>query len=69
MFWKGINMIEAQETLLKLQVADYPNMELSDKKKFQQQLKDQAYFKQKPSEIKVLKTSDIGKVLGAFGVG
>lgn len=61
MYWYGIDMVEAQETLLKLKIAEYPNMEVKAKKKFNKSLEAQAYFKQ---EVKVIKTSDIARVLG-----
>ena len=65
MYWKGIDMLEAQETLLKLKISEYPNMELKDKKKLTKTLENKAYFKQ---EVKVIKTSDIAKFLGAYNV-
>lgn len=62
MYWKGIDMLEAQETLLGLKLSEYPNMEMKDKRKLTQSLEKKAYFKQ---EVKVIKTSDIAKFLGA----
>ena len=61
MYWKGIDMLEAQETLLKLKVSEYPNMELKDKRSLTKTLEKSAYFKQ---NIKVIKTSDIAKFIG-----
>lgn len=62
MYWKGIDMIEAQETLLNLKISEYPNMEMKDKRKLTKTLESKAYFKQ---EVKVIKTSDIAKFMGA----
>ena len=62
MYWKGIDMLESQETLLNLKISEYPNMEVRDKKKLTKTLESKAYFKQ---EIKVIKTSDIAKFIGA----
>lgn len=62
MYWKGIDMLEAQETLLRLKISEYPNMEMRDKKKLTRTLEKDAYFKQ---EVKVIKTSDISKFMGA----
>lgn len=63
MYWKGIDMLESQETLLSLKISEYPNMELKDKRKLTKSLENKAYFKQ---EVKVIKTSDIAKFLGAY---
>lgn len=62
MYWKGIDMLESQETLLSLKISEYPNLEMADKKKLTKTLETKAYFKQ---EVKVIKTSDIAKFLGA----
>lgn len=62
MYWKGIDMLESQETLLSLKISEYPNMEMKDKKKLTKTLESKAYFKQ---EVKVIKTSDIAKFIGA----
>ena len=62
LYWKGIDMLEAQETLLRLKISEYPNMEMKDKRKLTKTLEKQAYFKQ---EVKVIKTSDIAKFIGA----
>ncbi len=62
MYWKGIDMLEAQEMLQKLKISEYPNMEMKDKRKLTKTLENKAYFKQ---EVKVIKTSDIAKFLNA----
>ena len=46
-YWLAIDMLEAQEMLLKLRVSDYPNNEQRDRRKLNDELMEKAYFKEK----------------------
>ena len=46
-YWLAIDMLEAQEMLLKLRVSDYPNNEQRDRRKLNDELMEKAYFQEK----------------------
>lgn len=56
----AMNRIEAQETLLKMNLADYPNMGREDRRKFHRNLHDIAY---PPQEQKLQTTADLMRFL------
>jgi len=43
-YWLAIDMLEAQEMLLKLKVSDYPNMDKKDRSTTHDSLVETAYF-------------------------
>lgn len=43
-YWLAIDMLEAQEMLLKLKVSDYPNLKQQDRSRLHESLVTQAYF-------------------------
>lgn len=42
-YWKAINVIEARERLVDMNIADYPKMKNEGRKKFYRQMRKQAY--------------------------
>lgn len=43
-------MIEAQDILVKMRLADYPNMKNNDRRKWFREVRAQAYFRTKSTE-------------------
>jgi len=61
--WQAITVIEAQEQLKQMSIADWPNMKKQQRSKIHKELFKQAY----PSEIRkknYITPEDLGKVLG-----
>jgi hypothetical protein len=61
--WLSITMIEAQDQLKKLTVADWPNMKKSARDKMHKHLHSQAY-PNNLSKKKSISMADLQKVLG-----
>ena len=49
---KAIEAIEAQDILLRLKVADWPNMKQGDRDKFFKEIRKKAYPLEKPTVLK-----------------
>lgn len=68
-FWKAIDMLEAQEMILGLKVAEYPNMEDKDKRKLLEEFKNKAYFKDETKEdATIIRTDQIAAIIGNVNV-
>lgn len=59
--WLAITMIEAQETLINLTLADYPNMKDKDRKRLHRDMHKKAYFQR---EDKAVKVEDLQNIYG-----
>ena len=59
--WNCITMIEAQDTLLQIKIANYPNMGTQDKKKFHREMYKKAFIEK---EVKALSTEELAQKLG-----
>ena len=64
MYWEAITQIEAQEILVKLRVADWPNMKSSDRSKWHRELHKMAYPVVHSKEIT---TQDLASLIFAKG--
>lgn len=62
--WEGITMIEAQNTLSQLTVADWPNKKSSDRTKIHKELFNKAYPHLSEKKITVVTQQDLNRVLG-----
>ncbi len=60
MYWQGITIIEAQEALVSMNIAVYPNMTKQDAKSFHRRMHAAAY---QPAETKKLTTADLAERL------
>lgn len=65
MYWKAIDMLEAQETILNIKVSSFSNMDEKGQKELNQTLEKQAYFKEQLPEPVYFKTSQIAGAIGA----
>jgi len=65
MLSKCIEVIEAQETMLQLKVADFPMMKDEARKKLYQGLKRQAFPSTINGEAKPITTEELAKFLSA----
>lgn len=62
--WEAITVIEAQEILTQLRIADWPNMKKSERTTFHRKLISKAYPGQVSGSV-ARSTEDIAKILGA----
>ncbi len=68
-FWESITVIEAQNMLTRMTVADYPHVKKEDRTKIHRKLYKLAHPDLFESEEKAISVSDIGKVLGRLTGG
>jgi hypothetical protein len=62
-YWKAVNVIQAREYLLKMNLADYPSMKKEERKKFYREMKGEAY----PVHMqKTLDYDDFARKIGAL---
>ena len=59
--WNCITMIEAQDTLLKMKIAVYPNMDAHNKNKLHREMYKKAFIEK---DVKVLTTEELARKLG-----
>lgn len=62
--FNAINVVEAQETLRLMLVADWPNLNKNDRKRIDKDLRKQAYPIQSKREGKALSNDQIATILG-----
>lgn len=62
-YWHAITIIEAQEQLKRLSVADWPNLKKQSREKQHRQLHKDAY-PASFNEVKQINNADLAKILG-----
>jgi len=60
MYYKAIDILEAQEILVQMKVSDYPTMKPESRSEFHHTISKTAY----PKERKILTTKELAKKLG-----
>ena len=63
MYWEAITVIEAQETLLQLNIADFPYMKDNKRREFFKDLKSKAYIKFKKDDSPGMSLGDFAQIL------
>lgn len=69
MYWEAITILEAQESLLNMNVAAYPMMKKDEAKKYHRQMFDKAFPKNKERTRRPLTTAELAQLTGAGIVG
>jgi len=58
-YWRAITVIEAQDLLLQMRIADWPNMKKHDRSKFHRSIHRSAYPATESSASKVVNTKEL----------
>lgn len=59
-YWHAITMIEAQEALIQMRIADYPHLKKRDREKMHRSMHDVAYPRNRDS-VKRITTDELAK--------
>jgi len=63
MFWQAIDVLEAQDILLKLKASDYPNLKPKAKRKALQFFEKRAYANIEHQPLQFMKSEDAAAIL------
>lgn len=65
-YWEGMTVIEAQESMVKLKIAEYPTLKREDKRKILNEFKKLAY--PKGNEQKALSSKEFAQIMKRKGL-